>query len=118
MKRITAEEAMRLIPEGSTIGITGFIGSAFPEYMAVKIEESFLQNGYPKNITVTHSPGIGSGDGKGMDHFAHMGLLKSVPGIDLQTQVLDQIEFPVKVSKDLKLMDERIFLDKPMGLEI
>ena len=48
MKRITAEEAMRLIPEGSTIGITGFIGSAFPEYMAVKIEESFLQNGYPK----------------------------------------------------------------------
>ena len=78
MKRITAEEAMRLIPEGSTIGITGFIGSAFPEYMAVKIEESFLQNGYPKNITVTHSPGIGSGGGKGMDHFAHVGLLKSV----------------------------------------
>lgn len=43
LKRITAEEAMRLIPEGSTIGITGFIGSAFPEYMAVKIEESFCR---------------------------------------------------------------------------
>ena len=45
-------------------------------------------------------------------------LTEIAPGIDLQTQVLDQIEFPVKVSKDLKLMDERIFLDKPMGLEI
>lgn len=40
-------------------------------------------------------------------------LTEIAPGIDLQTQVLDQIEFPVKVSKDLKLMDERIFLDKP-----
>lgn len=74
MKRITAEEAMRLIPEGSTIGITGFIGSAFPEYMAVKIEESFLQNGYPKNITVTHSPGIGSGGGKRYGSFCSCGV--------------------------------------------
>lgn len=39
------------------------------------------------------------------------------PGIDLQTQVLDQMDFAPLVSENLKLMDARIFVDAPMGLK-
>ena len=45
-------------------------------------------------------------------------LIEIAPGIDLEKDVLDQIEFEVAVSPDLKLMDERIFTDGPMGLTI
>ena len=43
-------------------------------------------------------------------------LIEVAPGIDLQTQVLDQMEFMPKIAEDLKLMDERIFRDELMGL--
>ena len=43
-------------------------------------------------------------------------LVEIAPGIDLQTQVLDLMEFKPVVSPDLKLMDERIFKDEPMGI--
>ena len=45
-------------------------------------------------------------------------LTEIAPGIDLKTQVLDLIDFDVKVADDLKLMDERIFRDEPMNLVI
>jgi propionate CoA-transferase len=45
-----------------------------------------------------------------------MTLIEIAPGIDLQHDVLDQMGFQPEVSKDLKLMDERIFRDEPMGL--
>ncbi len=43
-------------------------------------------------------------------------LIEIAPGIDLQTQVLDQMEFMPKIAEDLKLMDERIFKPEIMGL--
>ena len=43
-------------------------------------------------------------------------LVEIAPGIDLQTQILDQMEFMPKIAEDLKLMDERIFKDELMGL--
>lgn len=43
-------------------------------------------------------------------------LVEIAPGIDLQTQVLDLMEFKPVVAPDLKLMDERIFKDEPMGI--
>ena len=43
-------------------------------------------------------------------------LIEVAPGIDLQTQILDQMEFMPKISDDLKLMDERIFREECMGL--
>ncbi len=43
-------------------------------------------------------------------------LIEIAPGIDLQRDVLALMDFQPKIAKDLKLMDERLFLDKPMGL--
>ncbi|MDO4621421.1 MAG: acyl CoA:acetate/3-ketoacid CoA transferase [Eubacteriales bacterium] len=44
-------------------------------------------------------------------------LIEIAPGIDLQTQVLDQIEFAPIIAEDLKVMDSRIFREEKMGLD-
>ena len=43
-------------------------------------------------------------------------LLEVAPGIDLEKDVLGNMEFVPQISPDLKQMDARLFLDKPMGL--
>ena len=44
-------------------------------------------------------------------------LTEIAPGIDLQTQILDQMDFRPQIASDLKEMDPRIFRDEPMGLD-
>ncbi len=44
-------------------------------------------------------------------------LIEIAPGIDLDRDILANMEFRPEIAKDLKLMDERLFFDKPMGLE-
>lgn len=43
-------------------------------------------------------------------------LTELAPGVDLQQDILDQMDFPPAVSPRLKIMDERIFHPRPMGL--
>jgi propionate CoA-transferase len=43
-------------------------------------------------------------------------LTEIAPGIDLQTQILDLMDFTPKMDGEPKLMDERIFKDEIMGL--
>lgn len=44
-------------------------------------------------------------------------LTEIAPGVDLEKDVLAQVEFPVKVSPKLKLMDSRIFIDTLMNIK-
>lgn len=44
-------------------------------------------------------------------------LKEIAPGIDLQKDVLDQMDF-APIVKDVKLMDPRIFCEEPMGLKL
>jgi len=48
---------------------------------------------------------------------AGLTLIEIAPGIDLQTDILDQIGFEPRISPDLKTMDRRLFLSGRMGLE-
>jgi len=43
-------------------------------------------------------------------------LIEVAPGIDINNQILGLMEFSPIIDTDLKLMDERIFYDNPMGL--
>jgi propionate CoA-transferase len=43
-------------------------------------------------------------------------LIEIAPGVDLEKDVVGQMEFRPNISEDLKLMDERIFMEEPMGL--
>ena len=45
-------------------------------------------------------------------------LTEIAPGIDLQAHVLDQSEFPLIVSPDLKVMDDRLFRPETIGLRL
>lgn len=45
-------------------------------------------------------------------------LTEIAPGVDLEKDILQHMEFTPIVSKDLVVMDERLFTDKPMGLHI
>lgn len=44
-------------------------------------------------------------------------LIEIAPGVDLQKDVLDQMEFKPYIAEDLKLMDVRLFTDEVMGLK-
>ncbi len=48
---------------------------------------------------------------------AGLELCEIAPGIDLQKDVLDQMDFLPKIAPNLGLMDERIFRNEPMGLK-
>ena len=45
-------------------------------------------------------------------------VLEIAPGIDLQRDVLEQAEFPLSVSPDLKTMNAALFTDAPFGLQL
>ena len=45
-------------------------------------------------------------------------LTEIAPGVDLEKDILQQMGFKPLIAEDLKLMDERIFRDEPMGLTI
>ena len=44
-------------------------------------------------------------------------LIEIAPGVDLQKDILDQMEFEPIISKQLKEMDSAIFKDEVMGLK-
>ena len=43
-------------------------------------------------------------------------LTEIAPGVDLQKDILDQMEFTPAIADDLKPMDARLFQPEPMGL--
>lgn len=49
---------------------------------------------------------------------AGLTLTEIAPGIDLEKDILAHMEFRPIIAEDLRLMDERIFRDEPMGLEL
>lgn len=46
-----------------------------------------------------------------------MTLIEIAPGIDLEKDILSLMDFKPIISPNLKIMDERIFRDEPMGLK-
>ncbi|MCP4349003.1 MAG: acyl CoA:acetate/3-ketoacid CoA transferase [Desulfobacterales bacterium] len=79
-KVVSAEEAIRLIRDGDTVATGGFVGIGFPEEIAVRIEEYFLANKKPKNLTLLYAAGQGDGAERGLNHFGHEGLVSKVIG--------------------------------------
>lgn len=79
-KFITASEAIKMIRDGACVGVTGFAGAAHAEVLTAKLEENFLTEGHPRNLTLFYSAGIGDGQSKGTGHFGHEGLVRRVIG--------------------------------------
>ena len=79
-KIMSSDEAIALIKNGNTIAVGGFLGSAHPEELTIKINECFLKKGTPNNLTLVYAAGQGDSKEKGLDHLAEEGLVTKVIG--------------------------------------
>ena len=81
MKLVTAKEAAALIPNGSTVALSGSCASAVvADNVLAAMEEQYLTSGTPKDLTVFHPQGVGDKDVSGLGRFAHPGLCRRVIG--------------------------------------
>lgn len=76
MKIITRKELSNIIQSNSTVAVSGFGMACVNEEALIGIEESFLENGYPNNLTVIHASAVGNRREKGMSHLGHEDLIK------------------------------------------
>lgn len=79
-KIVSAKEAIRLIQVGDTVATGGFVGTGFPEELAVQLEDYFLSTGQPQGLTLVYAAGQGDGANRGLNHLGHEGLVKKVIG--------------------------------------
>jgi len=80
-KFMTAEAAAALIRDGDTVALIGGGGGLVEATcMHAAIEQRFLETAHPRGLTVIHSLGIGDRKSRGMNRFAHEGMVKRVIG--------------------------------------
>lgn len=74
---VNAKEAAKIIEDGATVAIDGFIGFCLADDILGEIENRFEEEGHPRDLSVVNVAGLG-GDGKhrGINHFAHQGLMR------------------------------------------
>jgi len=76
----TPTEMAAEIPDGATIALTGSGTLLLADDIFAAIEQRFLNEGHPCNLTLIHALGIGDGKGRGLSRFAHKGMVRRVIG--------------------------------------
>lgn len=77
----SSADAARLIPDGATVLIDGSGGGVNdPDLFLSQVEQRFLTEGAPRDLTVIHVSSMGDAQGGGIDRLAHVGLVKRVIG--------------------------------------
>lgn len=80
-KFMTAAEAAALIRDGDTVGLMGGGGGLMEATQVFEaVQARFLATQQPRALTVVHALGIGDKKTKGMNCFAHEGLVRRVIG--------------------------------------
>lgn len=79
-KVISAQDAVKLIQDGKTVATSGFVGNGHPEALTAALEERFIEEGAPKNLTLVYCAGQGDGKDRGLNHFGREGMVKRAIG--------------------------------------
>jgi len=80
-KIIDSVEIAKRIKDGDVIGLsTSGGGMGEPDMLLEALENRFLESGHPRDLTIIHSLGFGDGKNKGLNRFAHKGMLRRTIG--------------------------------------
>jgi propionate CoA-transferase len=79
-KVITPEAAARLVRDGDTVAIGGFVGLGVPEELLIALATCFERTGGPRDLTLTFAAGQGDGGVRGLNHLAREGLVRRAIG--------------------------------------
>ena len=80
-KRTDAALAAAMIEDGATVLLCGSGGGLIEaDHVYAAIERRFLQTGHPRDLTIVHALGIGDGKERGLNRFAHEGMVARVIG--------------------------------------
>ena len=77
---MTPERAARLIFDGDTLAVGGFVGIAVPEALLIALAERFDQTGSPRDLTLVFGAGQGDGGDRGLNRLAREGLIRRAIG--------------------------------------
>ena len=79
-KVISADAAVRVILDGDTVAVGGFVGVGVPEELAAAVERRFLDSGSPRDLTLAFAAGPGDRGTRGLNHFARAGMVRRAIG--------------------------------------
>ena len=78
---VSAEAAAALIRDGDTVSLVGGGGGLLEAgALFAAVEQRFLTSGAPRDLALVHSLGIGDRKTRGVNRFAHEGLVRKVIG--------------------------------------
>ncbi len=80
MNILTAAQAADLIQPGWTVACAGFVGAGHAEAVTSALERRFEATGAPRDLTLVYSAGQGDRARRGVNHFGHAGLVRTVVG--------------------------------------
>ena len=79
-KVVSAKEAVDVIQDGNTVVVCGCENILLPEKILSEMEKRFVETGHPRDLTEIHPIIYGMGEGVGLEHFAHEGMVKRAIG--------------------------------------
>lgn len=80
MKIISSKEASNLVKDNDVVAISGFASLGVPETLLKGLEEKFIREKCPNNLTLMFAAAQGDSDSRGLNHLAHEGLIGKVIG--------------------------------------